>query len=66
MNKEIPEWILVNLCYYDNRNPDNVLDLMEEEDKKLFQIEKCYCSNCFYNRTKLANELVKMYEKKIN
>ena len=32
--KEIPEWVLENLCYYDIRNPDCQADA-DEIDKTL-------------------------------
>lgn len=66
MNKEIPEWILENLCYYDERNPNHQIEFRDESPEIDLNKDKCACDNCFYNRTKLANELVKMYEKKIN
>jgi len=47
-----------NLCYYDKRNPDNSLieDLVEESDKKT----PCYCDNCFYGRTEMAEYILKL------
>lgn len=45
------EEIKSNLCYYDGRNPDYI-----EGEKK----EECYCDNCFYGRTQLAEELLKL------
>ncbi len=75
MNKEIPEWILEKLCYYDSRNPNTIVNLenLSQEELSYNQVEgedfankDCSCDNCFYGKTKLANELVKMYEKKIN
>ena len=52
--------ILSNLCYYDKRNPDNILD----DDNDIITLEErkkkgCFCDNCFYGRTKLAEELLK-------
>jgi hypothetical protein len=44
--------ILENLCYYDKRNP-NAYGIEERKPKK------CFCDNCCYGRTKLANELLK-------
>ena len=52
------------LCYYDIRNPDNDLDLIDEEDHKDFTTGKCYCDNCFYGRTKLANIILELIENK--
>ena len=54
------------LCYYDLRNPDNVnsyglLDAEEikEEGYGNHKKEDCSCDNCFYGRTKMAEELLK-------
>lgn len=43
-----------NLCYYDPRNPDNVLD------SNMVINNECYCDNCFRGCTKLAEELLKL------
>lgn len=51
--------IITNLCSYDKRNPNNVLD--EGEDTVVKQ--PCYCDNCFYGRTVLANELLKLIQR---
>jgi hypothetical protein len=54
--------ILQSLCYYDKRNPDCSLDDEDIEEYKL-SIKKnnsCSCDNCFYGRTKLAEELLKV------
>ncbi len=56
------EEIKSNLCYYDNRNPDNnnkYNGLSEQEIKK--QQEDCCCDNCFRGKTELAKELLRMY-----
>ena len=45
-----------NLCYWDSRNPEGVG--VDDEDLK-GRIE-CYCDNCFYKRTQLAEELIKL------
>ena len=58
MNKEE---ILLNLCYYDKRNPNSKIfdeDDFEEHDKEKF----CSCDNCFRNKTQLAEELLKLTE----
>lgn len=53
------------LCYYDTRNPDNVAihgmteDEIKEEGYGEHKKENCFCDNCFYGRTKLAEELLK-------
>jgi len=46
--------IKLNLCIYDNRNPN--CDL--EETASI--IEDCYCDNCFYGRTKLADQYLEL------
>jgi hypothetical protein len=54
------EEILGKLCYYDSRNPENQID---DDDVPLPKArEGCYCDNCFYGRTKLADELLKYIE----
>jgi len=54
------------LCHYDLRNPDGVksyglLDAEEikEEGYGNHKKEDCACDNCFYGRTKMAEELLK-------
>lgn len=54
-----------NLCYYDNRNPNNDLAVISEEDRKDFKTGVCYCDNCFYGRTKLANIILKLWDLKV-
>lgn len=44
-----------NLCYYDNRN---ALHFYIDEDEEI--PDRCYCDNCFYGRTELAEELIKL------
>ena len=52
--KEIKE----NLCYYDIRNPNATVN--EEKAKEIAKNNTdCYCDNCFYRRTELAEELLK-------
>lgn len=59
------EEIKEKLCYYDTRNPDNVAiyGMTEEEIKEEgygeHKKDDCSCDNCFYGRTKLAEELLK-------
>lgn len=48
--------ILEKLCYYDSRNPDYQGEDFKPEDK-------CYCDNCFYGRSELANEILLLREK---
>ena len=50
-----------NLCYYDERNPNSVIDEWAEEDERREPMEKgCACENCFYGRSVMARELLKM------
>lgn len=58
------EEILSNLCYYDSRNPDGVLSDVDE-DGQVNTMDyvsggdgSCYCDNCFYGRTKLAEYIL--------
>lgn len=57
------EEIKTNLCTYDLRNPNGVISFtLDKEDLKEYGEHKrqdCYCENCFYNRTKLAEQLLK-------
>lgn len=50
--------VLSNLCYRDKRNPDNY-----GEGEEL-QKNPCFCDNCFYGRTPLALEIIKLSENK--
>ena len=53
--------IASNLCYYDKRNPDNNLDIMDLDDNEIEVAKKdCYCDNCFYGRTKLAEYIINL------
>lgn len=55
--------ILSNLCYYDKRNPNNDLEYLEMSEKEIEEKKKdCACDNCFYNRTKLAEEILRLRE----
>ena len=58
------EEVLTKLCYYDLRNPNGVIDDMSEEELKEYDYgnyaqKDCYCDDCFYGITKLAEELLK-------
>jgi len=53
------EEIKENLCAYDKRNPDCSLD-DDEDIKDLRGKGRCYCDNCFYGLTDLAEELLKV------
>jgi hypothetical protein len=55
--------ILSNLCYYDLRNPDGYKDLYDPEDDKdigAYAQKDCSCDNCFYGRTELVEEILKL------
>lgn len=53
------EEIKLNLCYNDERNPDyNDLHSDDCEEEEHVRQDNCFCDNCFYGRTKLANELL--------
>jgi hypothetical protein len=57
-----------NLCYYDLRNPDgiNMYNFLDDDEKSNYgnyARKNCNCDNCFYGRTKLAQELLKYIEK---
>jgi hypothetical protein len=41
------------LCYYDPRNPYFDQDSIPSEPR-------CFCDNCFYGRTTLALELIRL------
>lgn len=49
------EELLEMLCIYDERNPDNVLD---EDCDPHRDPRDCFCDNCFYGRSHLANQLL--------
>lgn len=53
--------IYESLCHYDKRNPSGTQDDDEVADHKqsLLKDKRCFCDNCFYGRTKLAEELLK-------
>lgn len=50
--------VLENLCSYDSRNPNNVID----EDDPQPQESICYCDNCYYGRKELAMEIIRLKE----
>jgi hypothetical protein len=63
------EEVLSNLCCYDKRNPDCSLDdeeIKEREEKLAKEAirrkrdERCFCDNCFYGRTELAEYILKL------
>ena len=49
------EQVSFKLCYYDKRNPESI-----ERGSPLRKNQSCYCDNCFYGRTPLAEELLKL------
>ena len=54
MNKQE---VYENLCWYDERNPNNDYNDGDTEPRK-----DCYCDNCFYGRDKLAMEIIRLWE----
>lgn len=54
------EEILSNLCYYNSRNPDFIKNVNEGEP--IEDNEGCFCDNCFYGRTKMAEYILKLLE----
>ena len=53
------EEVKTRLCYYDSRNPDNII-----MDGHVKNDDDCYCDNCFYGRTKLAEYILELIENK--
>ena len=53
------EELVKNLCAYDKRNPHHYSDDEVDEDR---DTDKCYCDNCFYGRTALAESYLKTLE----
>jgi hypothetical protein len=51
------ETVLGNLCSYDKRNPNS--EMFDEDDGPE---DECYCDNCYYGRTKLAEEILRLQE----
>jgi len=65
LNEMKIEDVLTNLCYYDTRNPDGVISYLTEEDIEEEGLaakakDDCFCDNCFYGRTKLAEYIIKL------
>jgi hypothetical protein len=62
MTKEeiIKDKIKKYLCYYDERNPDCILDEDYEITKE--KINFCFCDNCFNGRTRMADEILNIIE----
>ena len=51
-----PEEIHENLCYYDPRYPGNE----DKEEEDLVKPKECFCDNCFYGRTPLAEYIIEL------
>lgn len=49
------EEVKSNLCSYNPRNPDYDEEFAPAKDL-------CFCDNCFYGRTKLAEEILNLKE----
>lgn len=62
---EIKE-VLERLCYHDKRNPYWIENLDDSDDVYIGGIgvnednKSCFCDNCFYGRTKLAEYILKL------
>lgn len=52
------EHVLESLCVKDKRNP-NYYDVYYDDDEPNLDV-KCSCDNCFYGRTRLALEIIKL------
>lgn len=57
--------VSTKLCYYDLRNPNGAKEDMSEEEIKELELttkarKNCGCDNCFYGRTELAEEIIKL------
>jgi len=56
------EEIKSRLCYHDKRNPNYIRDESEDTvnvyEEGLGHVKQCFCDNCFYGRTKLAEYIL--------
>jgi len=53
--------VLDNLCFYDKRSSsDSNLDFDVYREREIGTNRICYCDNCFYGRTKLAEYILKL------
>lgn len=50
-------YLIQRLCYYDPRNPDYDSDNVEGIEPMR---PGCMCDNCFYGRSELADEILKL------
>lgn len=62
--------IYSKLCYYDTRNPEGIIAFLtteeiQEEGLTTKAKNNCYCENCFYGRTQLAEYIIKL-KKELN
>lgn len=56
--------ILLNLCWYDSRNPDYI-EPFDDDDLRQPR-DNCFCDNCFYGRDKLALEILRLQSERGN
>lgn len=54
------EEIYKRLCSYDPRNPNFYLDDEDAREHAAKTPENCTCDNCFYGRTSLALEIIRL------
>lgn len=58
---QLMTWMLMDvnkyLCIYDPRNSSYDYD---DNDINTFNINQCFCDNCFYGRTLLANKIIRL------
>lgn len=65
------EEIKYSLCYYDTRNPFGIADYISDETIKEKGYKEgakpdCFCDNCRYGKSELAEELLLLHEKTYN
>lgn len=53
-----------NLCYYDSRNPNSLVPYLDPEDRPQPGTEGCPCDNCFYGRHELAEEIIRLWNRR--
>jgi len=55
--------LLGQLCSYDSRNPNRVIMYDENGDEEELESPvHCYCDNCFYGRTPIANFAISLID----
>lgn len=57
--------VAARLCYYDTRNPDGVTTFLTKSEITDLGFttkpkDNCYCDNCFYGRTLLAEYIFRI------